>query len=35
VLCRDHKLPLRVINIFEKGVVKRLLAGEDAGTLVH
>ncbi|ORU89662.1 MAG: UMP kinase [Cycloclasticus sp. symbiont of Poecilosclerida sp. M] len=35
VLCRDHKLPLRVVNIFEKGAVMRLIAGEDVGTLVH
>jgi len=35
VLCRDHKLPLRVVNIFDKGAVKRLVMGEDVGTLVQ
>ncbi|HIL94168.1 MAG TPA: UMP kinase [Cycloclasticus sp.] len=35
VLCRDHKLPLRVVNIFDKGAVKRVVFGEDVGTLVQ
>lgn len=35
VLCRDHKLPLRVVNIFEKGAVTRLVLGDDVGTLVE
>jgi len=35
VLCRDHKLPLRVVNIFDKGAVTRLVKGEDVGTLVE
>ena len=35
VLCRDHKLPLRVVNIFDKGAVKRLVYGENVGTLVE
>lgn len=35
VLCRDHGLPLRVVNIFEKGAVKRVVFGEDVGTLVQ
>ncbi len=35
VLCRDHKLPLRVVNIFDKGAVKRVVFGEDIGTLVQ
>lgn len=35
VLCRDHSLPLRVVNIFDKGAVKRLVYGEDIGTLVE
>lgn len=35
VLCRDHKLPLRVVNIFDKGAIKRVVSGEDIGTLVE
>jgi uridylate kinase len=35
VLCRDHKLPLRVVNIFDKGAVKRVVFGENVGTLVQ
>jgi len=34
VLCRDHDMPLRVMNINEQGALKRLLAGDDVGTLV-
>jgi len=35
VLCRDHALPLRVVNIFDKGAIQRVVAGEDIGTLVE
>jgi len=35
VLCRDHKLPLRVVNIFDNGAIKRVVSGEDIGTLVE
>jgi uridylate kinase len=35
VLCRDHELPLRVLNIFDKGAVKRVVFGENVGTLVQ
>jgi len=35
VLCRDHNLPLRVVNIFDKGAIQRVVAGEDIGTLVE
>lgn len=35
VLCRDHKLPLRVVNIFDKGAIKRLVMGDNIGTLVE
>ena len=35
VLCRDHNLPLRVMNIYEEGALQRLISGEDVGTLVH
>ncbi|HYN79765.1 MAG TPA: UMP kinase [Lamprocystis sp. (in: g-proteobacteria)] len=34
VLCRDHNLPLRVMNINEPGALLRLMRGEDVGTLV-
>lgn len=32
--CRDHKLPIRVFNIFKPGLLKRLVLGENIGTLV-
>jgi uridylate kinase len=34
VLCRDHKLPLRVFNLNEPGALVRVARGEDIGTLV-
>ncbi len=34
ILCRDHGLPLRVMNIYQPGALARLLAGEAVGTLV-
>jgi len=34
ILCRDHGLPMRVMNIYQPGALKRLLAGENVGTLV-
>ena len=34
-LCRDQKLPLRVFSIFKLGALKRVVQGEDEGTLVH
>jgi uridylate kinase len=34
VLCRDHRMPLRVMNINTPGALKRLVQGEDVGTLV-
>ena len=34
ILCRDHDLPLRVMNINQEGALERLLCGEDIGTLV-
>jgi uridylate kinase len=34
VLCRDHRLPLRVINLNEPGALVRIARGEDVGTLV-
>lgn len=34
VMCRDHELALRVFNMNEPGALKRLVSGEDIGTLV-
>lgn len=34
VLCRDHGIPLRVMNINEPGALLRLVHGEDVGSLV-
>jgi uridylate kinase len=34
VLCRDHDLPLRVINLNEPGALVRAAVGEEVGTLV-
>ncbi|OBS31961.1 UMP kinase [Tepidimonas fonticaldi] len=34
-LCRDQNLPVRVFSIFKPGALKRVVQGEDEGTLVH
>jgi uridylate kinase len=34
-LCRDQKLPINVFSIFVPGALKRVVMGEDEGTLVH
>ena len=34
-LCRDQKLPINVFSIFKVGALKRVVMGEDEGTLVH
>ena len=34
-LCRDQRLPVNVFSIFRKDALKRVVAGEDEGTLVH
>ncbi|HPR05606.1 MAG TPA: UMP kinase [Denitromonas sp.] len=34
-LCRDQKLPLNVFSIFKPGALKRVVMGEDEGTLVY
>lgn len=34
-LCRDQKLNMKVFNIFKIGALKRVVMGEDEGTLVH
>jgi uridylate kinase len=33
-LCRDQQLPLCVFSIFKQGALKRVVFGEDEGTLV-
>jgi len=33
-LCRDQKLPINVFSIFKPGALKRVIMGEDEGTLV-
>lgn len=35
VMCRENDLPLRVINMFTRGDLQRLLMGENVGTLVE
>ena len=34
-LCRDQKLPIRVFSIVKPGALKRVVQGDDEGTLVH
>ncbi|HCX33765.1 MAG TPA: UMP kinase [Rhodocyclaceae bacterium] len=34
-LCRDRKLPINVFSIFKPGAFKRVVLGQDEGTLVH
>ncbi|MEM7607372.1 MAG: UMP kinase, partial [Myxococcota bacterium] len=33
-LCRDNKLPIRVFALGNRGNIKRVIQGEDVGTLV-
>jgi uridylate kinase len=33
-LCRENKLPIRVFALLKRGNIKRVLSGEDVGTLV-
>ncbi len=35
VLCRDNRIPLRVMDIYESGALVRAVAGEDIGSLVE
>jgi uridylate kinase len=34
-LCRDQKLPITVFSILKTGAMKRVIGGEDEGTLVY
>lgn len=35
LLCQDHNLPLRVFNMNKQGALKRIMLGEDIGTLIQ
>ncbi|WP_019627018.1 UMP kinase [Thioalkalivibrio sp. ALJT] len=35
VMCRDNGLPIRVMNMFSRGDLRRLVMGEPVGTLVE
>jgi uridylate kinase len=34
-LCRDQKLPINVFSIFKPLALRRVVLGEDEGTMVH
>ena len=34
-LCRDQRLPINVFSLFKGGALKRVVMGEDEGTLVY
>ena len=34
LLCQDHDLPLRVFNMNKQGALRRIMLGEDIGTLI-
>jgi uridylate kinase len=34
-LCRDQKLPINVFSIFKVGALKRVVCGENEGTVVY
>ena len=34
-LCREQGLPIKVFNINKKGALRRVILGEQEGTLVH
>jgi len=34
LLCQDHELPLRVFNMNKPGALKRIMLGEDIGTMI-
>lgn len=35
LLCQDHGLPLRVFNMNKQGALRRIMLGEDIGTLIR
>ncbi|MBI4365804.1 MAG: UMP kinase, partial [Deltaproteobacteria bacterium] len=34
-LCMDHRMPIRVFNVFAKGNLRRVVCGEPLGTIVQ
>ncbi|MDO9353604.1 MAG: UMP kinase, partial [Solirubrobacteraceae bacterium] len=34
-LCRDQKLPIKIFSIVKHGALRRVVMGEDEGTLVY
>ena len=34
-LCREHNIPLRVFNVFERGALADIIVGEAIGTLIN
>lgn len=34
-ICRENNLPIMVVNIFERDAIKRVIAGEQIGTMVE
>ena len=34
VLCRDHDMVLRIMNVFQPGAIMRLVKGEEIGSLI-
>jgi uridylate kinase len=35
ILCQDHNLPMRIMNIFERGALMRLMQGDDIGSYIE
>ncbi|MEE9345255.1 MAG: UMP kinase [Methylococcales bacterium] len=35
VLCRDHNIPLRIMNIFKPGSIRKLIDGGEIGSLIE
>lgn len=35
VLCRDHNVPMRVMNVFEQGAIMKLMLGAEIGSLIE
>lgn len=35
VLCRDHRMPIRVYNMTKKGALEKVIRGDQEGTLVE
>ena len=33
-LCRDHNMPMRVLNMYKPGLLKKVILGEQHGTLI-